>query len=172
MTDNDPYARGVTIDVMPIPPVPENCLEIPAGPVKFVLEFRKVDPSVIQQHRTRVGEFADFPFDNDSGASLHVLCAKDGLEHLRFDCFEGQPHYHYVRHGDQRNQIVRFDEIANGSPLIWTIACIRNRLPEMLDYAGATSLAAAVRAEPQPVKEGADKVATLIGRVAETRLEH
>ena len=58
----------------------------------------------------------DVVFD-DYGATLHVNGTVDGLEHLRFDCFENEPHYHYVRNADGGNLICRIDEVAVGDPL-------------------------------------------------------
>jgi hypothetical protein len=98
-----------------------------------------------------------------------VVGTDDGLEHLRFDCFEANPHYHYIRNAEQRNIIVRIDEIALGDPASWAIECLRTRMPEMLEHAGATGLANAVRSHPQPVADGIDQVARLLGQLPAQR---
>src|ERR1700738_3394318 len=69
---------------------------------------------------------------NDFGASLHVYGAEDGLEHLRFDCFEDQPHYHYIDPDEKANVIVRLDDIAEDDPIDWTTSRLRTRLPAIL----------------------------------------
>jgi hypothetical protein len=151
--------RGTTYEIMPIPPIPENCYEIAAGPVLFVLESRLLNTET-------VGEaFANGPVEEDGGASLHVCDAANGLEHLRFDCFEKAPHYHYIRQAERRNQILQIDDVAI-DPVDWTLQCVRSRLPEMLDYAGAKDLAAAVRAEKPAVDKGVDLVAKKIVEIS------
>lgn len=147
--------RGTTYEVMPIPPIPENCYEIPAGPIRFVLESRLLNTETVG------AAFAAGPVEEDGGASLHVCDAATGLEHLRFDCFEKAPHYHYIRQGEQRNQILQIDDVAI-DPVDWTLQCVRSRLPEMLDYAGAKPLAAAVRADRDNVDRAIDLVARKI----------
>jgi hypothetical protein len=150
--------RGHTYDIMPIPPIPEHCHEIPAGPILFVLESRLLNEETVGPAIT------DGPVLEDGGTSLHVCDAADGLEHLRFDCFEKAPHYHYVRNAEQRNQVVQIDDIAI-DPVDWTLQCVRTRLPEMLDYAGAGELAAAVRADRQAVERGIELVEKKIGEL-------
>jgi hypothetical protein len=99
---------------------------------------------------------------DDGGGSVHVFGAADGLEHLRFDCFETHPHYHYIRNRERQNLIVRIDEIALGDPIIWTSERLRQRLPEMLGFAGAASLAGAVRADMGSVSPAVESVAQLL----------
>jgi hypothetical protein len=156
--------RGRITDVMPIPPIPENCYEIPAGPVVFVLESRLLNTAIARDHGERVGRDLGDGID-DAGASLHVLGAADGLEHLRFDCFETHPHYHYVRQVEQLNQILQIDDVIV-DPVEWTLHCVRSRLSEMLDYAGAKELAAAVRADLRSVDEAMELVAHKIGELS------
>jgi hypothetical protein len=153
-------SRGRTTEVMPIPPVPEHCFEIPAGPILFVLESRLLNAAIAKEHSERVGRDLGAGLE-DAGASLHVCAAVDGVEHLRFDCFEQHPHYHYLRQREQLNQILQIDEVVMG-PVDWTLFCVRNRLPEMLDYAGAGELAAAVRADRDTVERAVDQVARKI----------
>lgn len=151
--------RGTTYEIMPIPPIPEHCYEIPAGPILFVLESRLLNTETVG------AAFSDGPVEEDGGASLHVCDASDRLEHLRFDCFEKAPHYHYIRKAEQRNQILQIDDVAI-DPVDWTLQCVRDRLPEMLDYAGAGALAAAVRADREAVERGVDHVAQKIVEIS------
>ena len=82
---------------------------------------------------------------DDFGATVHVCDAADSVEYLRFDCFESEPHYHYINPSEGENLICRIDEVAEGDPIAWTVGRLRDRLPEMLDLAGAHQLSARVR---------------------------
>jgi hypothetical protein len=136
-----PYRRGVRFEVMPIPMVAEHCIAVPAGPVQLVVESRRLTNHILQETYPN-GEvpmayeldFADF------GASLHV-CGPDGREHLRFDCFENEPHYHYIEQHNQANVVVRIDELAVVDPIDFSLGCVANHLPDMLRNAGAEDLA-------------------------------
>ena len=80
------------------------------------------------------------------GISIHVIDADSGHEYLRFDCFDGVPHYHYLRPWATPemcdNHEVDWDEVANGPMLPWALDRLRTRLPEMLTEAGGADLAA------------------------------
>lgn len=141
------YMLGRSFDVMPIPMDPEMCVEIPAGPVTFIVESRVLTDEAINDNAIGRGR-PDQTFDtglNDGGASVHVLGASDRLEHLRFDCFDNEPHYHYIHNAEQTNVVVRFDNFAEADPHAWTLERLRERLPQMLDRAGAVELAEQVR---------------------------
>jgi hypothetical protein len=68
-----------------------------------------------------------------------VCDARDGGEYLRFDAFDGDPHYHYLTPGVGHTVII-FDDAALGDMFPWTLGCLRDRLPQMLAMAGATDL--------------------------------
>ena len=92
-----PYRRGNRYDRLPIPMITEHCIPVDAGAVQLVVESRVLTNEIIQD--TFAGAVAaDVAFD-DFGATLHVCGSADGLEHLRFDCFENEPHYHYIDQG-------------------------------------------------------------------------
>jgi hypothetical protein len=80
----------------------------------------------------------------DEGVSLHVNGTADGHEYLRFDVFDGEPHYHYVHRvpegADPVNQVCDYDVNAHGDMLTWALDCIRTRLPQMLPHAGGADL--------------------------------
>lgn len=165
MTANPYTDKGTTYPIMPIPPIAANCFPIDGGPVKFVLESRALTGAVISEHTAQSGAAqGQEALEDDGGASLHVFGAEDGLEYLRFDCFEKQPHYHYVRQAEQLNQVLSIDDVAV-DPIEWTMICIRGRLAEMLGYAGAGELSDAVRARSDEVKAGVEKVAATIRRL-------
>src|SRR5690242_17412743 len=98
---------------MPIPHIHENTEYIQAGNLTFGVEFRRVDDEILQKAAVNFvkadttgvipafgGRRASEPPgpEADCGVSIHVFDNEgSGLtEHLRFDCFDIEPHYHYV----------------------------------------------------------------------------
>lgn len=134
---------GVTYDIDPLPLVAENTRFYPAGAVTIALEARRVDTDVLKEGfgQDVVAEHA-VTFD-DVGVSLHVLGTQDQKEYLRFDCFDNDAHYHYILWG-VRQTVVPFDKVAGGDMLTWALETIGLRLGDMLSFAGAPELAAAV----------------------------
>ena len=63
------------------------------------------------------------------------------IEYLRFDCFDEDPHYHYVSYERRTNEMVHLEPAAMGDPLEWALDRIRTRLPQMLRRAGGEGLA-------------------------------
>lgn len=158
------YDLGVWSDVMPIPRIEENCIAVEAGPILLVVEGRNLTPEIVAVFRA---ESSSEPqsYDesmNDKGACLHIDGTDDQLEHLRFDCFEKDPHYHYIFQEPRGNIVCRFDEIANGDPISWAVDRVRSRLPEMLEFVGAYELSAKTRSEMSRVAAGALQVAELM----------
>jgi hypothetical protein len=119
---------GTVFHLAPIPPEPEATRRISAGPVTVGVEHRHLGA--------------------DHGISLHVFDTATGAEHLRFDCFDQEPHYHYITPAradrEVTNCVVPIDEVALGPALPWALAAIRDRLAPMLRQAGAGDLAAAI----------------------------
>jgi hypothetical protein len=161
--EESPYRRGNRYDVLPIPMVTEHCHPVDAGPVQLVVESRRLTNAILDETYAGGAPVAHVDFD-DHGASLHVCGTADGLEHVRFDCFEHEPHYHYIEHAAGGNVIVRIDEVAVGDPVEFTLRCVRDRLPEMLENAGQAELAAATRADIAKVHAALDRVAELMAR--------
>jgi hypothetical protein len=149
--------------------VPEACVDVPAGPITFVVEGRRLNDEAILGNAIKRGgiDAIEQPDGvDDGGMTVHVLGAADRLEHLRFDCFEHEPHYHYIHNAEQANVVVRIDTFAEGDPTEWSLRCLRERLPEMLGHADAGELAERVRHAPGEVAAGIDRVAELMaGRV-------
>lgn len=77
----------------------------------------------------------------ERGASVHVLDAETGEEWLRFDCFDNEPHYHYILQVLQHNIVWGYDPAANGPMFQWTIKTLRHNMAPMLRRAGADGLA-------------------------------
>jgi hypothetical protein len=163
-----PYRRGIRYEVMPIPMVPEHCIPVAAGPVQLVVESRHLTNQIL--HDTYAGneEVETAIHFDDFGASLHV-CGPDGLEHLRFDCFENEPHYHYIEQSNQANTIVRIDELAVGDPIEFSLSCVAQHLPDMLRHTGAGELADAAAERMGEVQVAVAEVRDLMKRANVSR---
>ncbi len=131
--------------LMPIPPVEDHTSYFQAGPITIGVEYRLLNDEIVNQHMEAQNERIDLGENiSDRGVSLHVFGVEqdgDRLEHLRFDCFDDDPHYHYVDWSGRTNDIVHIDAIADGDPLAWALDRIRTRLPQMLERAGAGDIA-------------------------------
>jgi hypothetical protein len=140
---------GTRYAIEPIAPVEEAMTRIPAGVITFGLEDRQLNPSVVgefyrgrpeesqvQQLSERRGPEAD------GGPSIHVFGTENGLEYLRFDCFEGGPHYHYVHPHEDFMVIHEMDTTAIGDPFAWSTGRLRERLAPMLVESGGGDLVA------------------------------
>lgn len=161
---------GKIYRIPPQPPDEAHTRWVPAGAITIGVEYRDVTPEGLvatYEHdpdqlaemlaRSPEGGFAD------EGVSLHVRGRDDGHEYLRFDVFDGEPHYHYVHRVPEGepvvNQVVDFDVAAHGDMLPWALECIRSRLPAMLAVAGGTDLAK--RLDPAAVAFALEEVAAL-----------
>ena len=135
-------------DTMPIPPLDAQTEFIDAGAIRFGIEFRLLNDAISAANKLAAARGTDKGTGdlNDRGVSIHIYGTEHGetLEHLRFDCFDEDPHYHYISWRDKSNDMVHLDPVADGDPLQWALGCVRTRLPQMLERAGATKLAAAV----------------------------
>ena len=158
--EESPYRRGNRYDRLPIPMVTEHCIPVDAGAVKLVVESRKLTNEIIEGAFHDVVD-AEILFD-DFGATLHVCGTADGVEHLRFDCFENEPHYHYIEQRVGANVVVRIDELAVGDPIEFSLACVADHLPEMLRNCGVADLADEVTDQLDTVRSGVDVVRELM----------
>jgi hypothetical protein len=157
---DSPYRRGNRYTQLPIPMVTEHCIPVDAGAVQLVVESRHLTNAIIED--TYGGKVHQgVPFD-DFGASLHVCGTADGLEHLRFDCFENEPHYHYIDHAGGANTVVRIDELAVGDPVEFTLNCVEHHLADMLRHSGVSDLADAVASNPADVSDAVAEVRALM----------
>ena len=163
--ENSPYRRGRRYQQLPIPMVTDRCIPVDAGAVQLVVESRRLTNEIIDDtYAGRVKPEVDF---DDFGASLHVCGTADGLEHLRFDCFENEPHYHYIEQDAGANTVVRIDEVAIGDPVEFTLTCVEHQLPAMLRHCGVTDLADQVAAEQDKVDAAVAAVRELMERARE-----
>ncbi len=166
------FDRGVTrYDIMPIPPIEAHSERFEAGPISIWVEYRLLDDAIAAAHTVAEGYDGDVSQFDDRGVSLHVFGepapGEPEIEFLRFDCFDEDPHYHYVSHAKKTNEMVHIDRFAQGDPLEWALDRIRTRLPQMLERAGANLLAA--RVEPSRVEAILPKVA---GAAYRARFHH
>jgi hypothetical protein len=157
-----PYRRGNRFEVMPIPMVADHCITVDAGAVQLVVESRRLTNEIIED-TYHGGNEKDVHFD-DYGATLHVCGTADGLEYLRFDCFENEPHYHYIQQGVGANVVVRIDELAVGDPIEFSLACVVDHLPDMLRNCGVADLADEVSGQLDAVRDGVDAVRELMAK--------
>jgi hypothetical protein len=163
----EPYQLGLSFRSPMIPPVPERCVSIEAGPLRFVVEARHLDDRAVALNLQDEGPSeADELFD-DYGPTLHVYGTDDGVEHLRFDCFANKPHYHYVHDAGAVNTVCRIDQVAEGDVVEWTIGRLRDRLPEMLEHCGLSGLAAQVREQREDIQAEIGDVSRLLRQAAE-----
>ena len=133
--------------LMPIAPIEQHTSFFEAGAVTIGVEYRLLTDDIVNQHMDRQGEHMDLGPLDDRGVSLHVYGQGNGgerIEHLRFDCFDEDPHYHYVDWDEGNNDIVQIDQVADGDSLAWALDRIRTRLPQMLERAGAGATAGKV----------------------------
>ena len=157
---NSPYRRGNRYDRLPIPMVPEHCITVDAGAVQLVVESRRLTNEILAD--TYQGAIEPVVLFDDRGATLHVLGADDGLEHLRFDCFEQEPHYHYIDQRDVGNTVVRIDELAVGDPIEFSLACVEQHLPDMLTNCNVPALADEVKGRMAEVRAAMTQVRELM----------
>jgi hypothetical protein len=66
------------------------------------------------------------------------------VEYLRLDCFDDEPHYHYVYNDERAQDRVFLDPTLEGDPMEWALDRVRTRMPEVLVKVGAPELAAQV----------------------------
>lgn len=158
-----PYRRGIRYDVMPIPMVAEHCVPVAAGAVQLVVESRHLTNEILTETYEDDLQIENSIHFDDFGASLHV-CGPDGLEHLRFDCFENEPHYHYIEQANQANTIVRIDELAVGDPIEFSLNCVAAHLPAMLRHCGDAELADAAEQRMDEVRDAVAHVRGLMQR--------
>ena len=157
-----PYRRGTRYDRLPIPMVAAHCVAVDAGYVQLVVESRRLTDEIIAATYDGAVE-ARVSFD-DGGASLHVCGTADGREHLRFDCFEQEPHYHYIDHAAGGNTVVRIDELAVGDPIEFSLSCVEQHLPDMLGNCGVPALADEVKGRMDDVLAAMPEVRALMLR--------
>jgi len=141
---------GTFVRSLPVPHEPADTRLFTAGPLTIGVEYRLFDP-VAEAAKLTPEEVAATGPDSlfhtgggaDQGVCLHVFATEGLAEYVRFDCFAGEPHYHYIVPGEG-NMLVHYDELANGPMVDWAVGAIRRRLRSMLAAVGAADLAAEI----------------------------
>ncbi|MCW2656512.1 MAG: hypothetical protein JWR06_705 [Jatrophihabitans sp.] len=160
--------RRYGIDTI-IPPVAANTRYVAAGAISIGVEYRLINEEIVQANLNAHGLDTSGPdvrarmIADDGGVSLHVCDTETRTEYLRFDLFDGSPHYHYLAPGDYQINIP-YDWFACGDMTSWALRCIRERLPEMLAFCGAQDLAGQV--DPAQIEAAMPAVLELVGRSA------
>ena len=160
---------GTVYAIAPQPADEASTRWIDAGPIAIGVEYRELDPESL------LATYADNPQSMedilkaggatfvDEGVSFHVKSTEDGHEYLRFDVFEGEPHYHYIRKvsaGEEiSNHIIPFDIAAHGDMFEWVLRCLRERLPAMLREVSAEGLVRDL--DPARLTRAVDEAETL-----------
>lgn len=133
--------------LMPIPPIEAHTHWFEAGGLRIGVEYRLLTDAIAAAAQLQSAN-GDVPgveggSVDDRGVSLHVVARQDGeaREFLRFDCFQEDPHYHYVSWRAKSNEMIHLDPIADGDPLAWALDRLRSRLLPMLARAGAADVA-------------------------------
>jgi hypothetical protein len=148
---------GKTYAIPPQPPVPENLTTFAAGNLSIGVEYRDLDPEgLVATYRENPAHLAEL-----------LARSRDGHEYVRFDVFDGDPHYHYNhRSPEVVNNVVEFDVVAHGDMLPWALGRIRTRMPEMLTEAGGTHLVAGL--DHKAIARALDQVAEIAERAQST----
>ena len=123
---------------MPIAPLRQNMEIFEAGAVSIGVEFRVLNDKVVQSLGLKeIAASNGYPTLDDNGVSIHVFVkAADGnFERLRFDCFQNDPHYHYLSVRNKYQDVIHIDPIVAGDPVAWALNQIRTRLLPMLQRA-------------------------------------
>jgi hypothetical protein len=158
--------------------VEEDTRYVPAGAITIGVEYREFDAASLRKsyEGTKYLEVFEATVDPASnldraGVSLHVCDPADGQEYLRFDCFEDDPHYHYIhpsaRDGEVDNHIVQFDSVAHGPMLPWALGRIRHQLPAMLAEAGGGHLVD--KLDPAVIAEAVSQIEAIARGAASAR---
>jgi hypothetical protein len=140
---------ALTYQTLPVPAFEEHTVNFVAGVVTIGVEYRYLDEATIlhfygSDARAKFGNVAPAGIGDvvqEDGLCLHVFGTDDGLEYVRFDCFDDAPHYHYLDPHAPRNVVVDYDAVANGPMVDWALRALRTRLSAMLGHAGAAAIA-------------------------------
>ena len=135
-------------NVMPGPPVEEATELIEAGAITIGVEYRLTGGDIGkaafgEEYYSKVKAKGGFG-GADGGVTLHVYENAGGklIEHLRFDCFDEAPHYHYMNQTKPTQELRVIHPSLEGDPLDWSLDRLRTRLPQMLAYVDAGKVAA------------------------------
>ena len=166
---------GERYPILPIPWIPEHTEMISAGVLTIGVGHRVLDEATAKAYLDEVGYVrrptpttttVNAPIDGrDAGVCIHVLGpGRDGdlVEYLRLDCFDDEPHYHYVYNDERAQDRVFLDPTLDGDPMEWALDRLRTRMPEVLTKVGAPELAAQV--DPGAIEAALPEVREAVAR--------
>jgi len=164
---------GQRYPILPIPWIPEHTEMIPAGVLTIGVGHRVLDEATAKAYLDEVGFVREREDDGaerqymgrDAGVCIHVLGPnRDGelVEYLRLDCFDDEPHYHYVYNDERAQDRVFLDPTLEGDPMEWALERVRTRMPEVLAKVGAPELAAQI--DPAAIEAAMPEVRRAIDR--------
>jgi hypothetical protein len=164
---------GTRYPILPLPHIPAQTEMIEVGPITIGVGHRILDDETAGEYLRSVGynprpEDGDAGYGNmgeqDGGVCIHVFGNETGelVEYFRFDCFDDEPHYHYVFQEEGAQQRVFLDPVLEGDPQRWALERLRTRLPQILESVGQKDLAA--RVDPVAISAALPRVEAAIER--------
>jgi hypothetical protein len=161
-----------------LPHIPEQTEIIELGAIAIGIGYRVLDDATAGEYLRQVGynprpEQGEAGYGNqgmeDGGVSIHVFGRRgsEWTEYFRFDCFEDEPHYHYVYPDEKAQRRVFLDPVLEGDPLEWALERLRTRLPDILRSVGADELAR--RVDPAAIEAALPRVRAAIQRAEAAR---
>jgi hypothetical protein len=164
---------GTRYPILPLPHIPEQTELIELGPIAIGVGHRVLNDAIAAEYLREVGynprpEAGERGYGNqgmeDGGVSIHVFGRRGSqwVEYFRFDCFEDEPHYHYVYPDEKAQRRVFLDPVVEGDPQEWALERLRTRLPEILRSVGAPDLAR--RVDPAGLEAALPRVRAAIQR--------
>jgi hypothetical protein len=148
---------GERYPILPIPHLPEQTELVPAGVLVIGVGHRVLDGATATAYLDEVGyrptgdDGAERRYEGvDGGVCLHVFGPRSGtdltatddlVEYVRFDCFDDEPHYHYVYNAERAQDRVFLDPTLEGDPMAWALERLRTRMPAVLRKVGAPDVA-------------------------------
>lgn len=155
---------------LPIPIIPEHTDYFEAGDITIAVGHRVLNAEISAKYlaevRAAMPELADkIPggeggppskatyreqgMSEVGGACIHIMSRSGDelVEHFRIDCFDAEPHYHYVYQKEKAQRRVMLDPLVVGDAQQWALDVIQTRLPEILQHVGAPDLAKKIDVE-------------------------
>ena len=143
---------GKRQNFLPIPVIPEHTEYFKAGVLTIGVGYRLLTDEIVDAYLAKVGykreKNSTYTRMDDGGVSIFVFSEDGGeyKEQLRLDCFDAEPHYHYVYQKENAQDRVYLDPVVTGPPMEWAFWCLTHRLPAVLQHVGQPELAAQVDA--------------------------
>ncbi len=166
---------GTRYPILPLPHIPEETELIEAGAITIGVGCRILNAEIAGEYLRSVGynpqpESGESGYGNqvheDGGICVHVFAREEEqlIEYFRFDCFEDEPHYHYVFNREGAQLRVFLDTVVEGDAQEWMFERLRHRLPQILEMVGAPELAG--RVDLAEIESALPKVMAAIERAA------